>query len=149
MNLACFASGPNLSSSLSFPGILICFLYIPIRIFTPTHIRIHIHTSSQASLGWRKPLDVHGITLAEPSKLGGRELVTVSRIKSSAPLWDIVMGRDFDLIVGEPCVDCSLLPSGQSRLERLTQVNQPVMFVQFRHQLQLCWCRMSAPETGC
>ena len=75
-------------------------------------------------MGWRRPLQLHEVTLTEPEALGGQQLVSISKITSTLPLWDIVRGRDFDLVVSEPCVDCSLLPSGQSRLERLTQVGQ-------------------------
>ena len=79
--------------------------------------------SVQARLGWRKPIHMRDIAVTEPSALGGRQLITVDKITSTQPLWSMLLRRgDFDLVLGRPCVDCSILPSGQSRLERLTQV---------------------------
>ena len=78
----------------------------------------------QASMGWRKPVHIQDLALTEPAALGGEQVVSIAKITSTKPLWDIVRGRDYDLVVSEPCVDCSLLPSGQVRLERLTQVRR-------------------------
>ncbi len=45
---------------------------------------------SHASLGWRKPVKVEGITL---KGVDGRTVVSIPEIGTRAPLWSIVTGR--------------------------------------------------------
>ncbi|KAK9806403.1 hypothetical protein WJX73_002550 [Symbiochloris irregularis] len=75
----------------------------------------------QANLGWRQPVSMQGITITEPHALGARQLLSIETVTSTQPLWQMLRGADYDLIIGQPILDCSILPSGQSRLERLTQ----------------------------
>ena len=76
----------------------------------------------QASMGWRQPIQMQGIQVTEPEQLGGQALMTVQKLTTVSTLWDIVRGHDFDLVVSAPFVDCSVLPGGQTRLERLAWV---------------------------
>lgn len=44
-------------------------------------------------VGWRKPLDVTGLTWTEPQELGGRQLASVEHIKTTKALLDMVTGE--------------------------------------------------------
>ena len=46
----------------------------------------------------------------------------VASVGSSAPLWDVVRGRDFDLLVQSPKVDGSVDAEGVLRLQAAAQV---------------------------
>lgn len=49
--------------------------------------------------GWQQPVDVRGVTWTEPTTLGGRQLASVERIKTSIALIDIVRGIFYALIL--------------------------------------------------
>ncbi|KAH9568723.1 hypothetical protein CY35_03G091900 [Sphagnum magellanicum] len=71
---------------------------------------------SHASLGWRKPVKVEGITL---KGVDGRTVVSIPKIGTRAPLWSIVTGRSGlgETVVTAPVVDLQQDPkSGQPHL---------------------------------
>jgi hypothetical protein len=76
----------------------------------------------QASLGWRRPVSIQQLRWGERGGAASAPLVDVAAMKSSAALWDIARGRDFDLVVSSPRVDGGLTADGVLRLQAAAEV---------------------------
>lgn len=78
---------------------------------------------SQARLGWRTPVNIEHVEWGDLSEEGGRAVVEVQSIKSSASLWDMARGQEYEVVVSSPRVDGSLTEDGDLRLQRVAQVH--------------------------
>lgn len=58
----------------------------------------------------------------DPADKTGHPLVEIETIRSSAPLWDIIRGREFEVTVNSPRVDGSANSQGELELQRVAQV---------------------------
>ncbi len=56
------------------------------------------------------------------SEAGGSAVVEVPSIRSSASLWEIARGREYEVVVSSPRVDGSLTEEGELRLQQVAQV---------------------------
>lgn len=50
-------------------------------------------------------------------------MVEVQSIRSSASLWDMARGREYEVVVSSPRVDASITEDGDLRLQRVAQVH--------------------------
>ena len=75
----------------------------------------------QASLGWRRPVLLRGIAVAEPEQAGGAQLLQAAELRTTAPLWAVVTGRDYDAVLAAPRVSGARTAGGDWRLEGLLQ----------------------------
>ncbi|EIE19123.1 hypothetical protein COCSUDRAFT_59606 [Coccomyxa subellipsoidea C-169] len=75
----------------------------------------------QASLGWRKPVNIEHVEWGDLSEAGGSAVVEVPSIRSSASLWEIARGREYEVVVSSPRVDGSLTEEGELRLQQVAQ----------------------------
>ncbi|KAK9904839.1 hypothetical protein WJX75_003587 [Coccomyxa subellipsoidea] len=75
----------------------------------------------QARLGWRTPVNIEHVEWGDLSEEGGRAVVEVQSIKSSASLWDMARGQEYEVVVSSPRVDGSLTEDGDLRLQRVAQ----------------------------
>ncbi|KAK9818270.1 hypothetical protein WJX72_009837 [[Myrmecia] bisecta] len=113
---------------LSTPRGLRAVLAVVNRI-APGHISVQ-----QASLGWRRPIIIDQLKLMEPERLGGETLVDVQQISSTRSLWSIVTGKEFDVVVTAPFVDCLMAPDGQLKFVRLLTEWQVVREAKAHHK---------------
>lgn len=79
---------------------------------------------NQANLGWRKPVNIENVQWGDrASEAAGSPLVEVPSITSSASLWDIAKGREYELLVSNPRIDGSLADDGTFLLQQVAQVS--------------------------
>ena len=64
---------------------------------------------------------LRGIAVAEPARAGGTELLQAQELRTTAPLWAVVAGRDFDAVLAAPRVSGARDAAGDWRLEGLLQ----------------------------
>ncbi|KAK9838177.1 hypothetical protein WJX81_006881 [Elliptochloris bilobata] len=87
-----------------------------VNTFTPTHV-----TVAEASLGWRRPVLLRGMAVAEPKQAGGAALLQAEALRTTEPLWAVVAGREFDAVLAAPRVSGERTANGDWRLEGLLQ----------------------------
>ena len=98
----------------------------------------------QASLGWRRPLSIQELRWGERGSIASAPLVDVASVKSSASLWDIGRGREFDLVVSSPRIDGSLDAEGVLRLQAAAEVGA-VLFPVVSFDNAICSFRGVSP----
>jgi hypothetical protein len=92
---------------------------------------------AQVKTGWRRPLQITDVQWRDPADAAGAALIEVESIRSAASLWDVVMGRDFEVVVGRPRVDGSVSPDGELHLQRVAQVALSISLV-LPHTFRAC-----------
>lgn len=81
--------------------------------------------TEQVKVGWRTPMQITHVQWGDPAGTAGHALVEIDSIRGSAPLWDIVRGREFEVTVNSPRVDGSVNSQGELELQRVAQVALP------------------------
>ena len=76
--------------------------------------------SLQVAGGWRRPIQVSDVAIADSSS--GECVASLEGLRTSKSLWGALMGREFDVIASKPWADCSLGPDGQPRLAQALAV---------------------------
>ena len=73
----------------------------------------------QAELAWLKPIHLHGVKYSLPAALGGDPLATAKSLGTRSRLWDVIVGRKYDVYGEKPWLDCTFSQSGQWKWTQL------------------------------
>lgn len=101
-----------------------CFVGRPVKdqpLATFCEVVTALCLPAQASLSWRKPAVLHGLAVAEPAKSGGRPLLEALSLRTTAALWEVALGREFDVVLSAPRISGERDAAGDWRLETLLQ----------------------------
>ena len=75
----------------------------------------------QAELGWLRPIHLTRVSYNQPVQLGGQPLATAESLNTKSRLWDVLVGRQYDVYGEKPWLDCTFSDSGQWKWTELSK----------------------------